>query len=260
MSPAGETTSAIYDRSAGSWQRKLPILLSDFTARPFLLDWCDPVEGRDVLDLGCGEGYVARRLEQRGAGSVLGIDVSAEMIHKARQAEVEGFSRIRYEVGDAARLEGLADGSFDLVVAVFLFNYVDRTTTASIMRQVARVLRPGGRFVFSVPHPSLPFLRGEEPPFYFERRGLGYFSAKDTTLEGRIWRRDGESVPVRCVHKTLQDYFECLREAGFLSLPDLAELRVTEEHLGLDPKFFEPLRDQPLHLAFRTHKAAEAGS
>ncbi len=63
-------------------------------------------------------------------------------------------------------------------------------------------------------------------------------------------------MPVRCVHKTLEDYFTCLRSAGFLGLPELKELHVTNEHVALDSEFFEPVRDQPLHLAFRTQKAS----
>lgn len=254
MTEPDESTEAIYDRSAGNWQRKEPVLLSDYTARPFLLDWCEPLAGREVLDLGCGEGYVARQVRKRGARRVAGIDVSAEMIKQAKAAEAQEALGIDYQVGDARHLQAFADASFDRVAAVFLFNYLDRDSTAAVMQQVHRVLRPGARFIFSVPHPSLPFLRREEEPFYFARQGLGYFSARDVTLEGRIWRRDGASVPVRCVHKTLQDYFECLGEAGFKALPEVSELRVTEQHLQLDPKFFTPLKDLPLHLAFRIHK------
>lgn len=257
MKPDDDSTAAIYDRTAGDWQRKEPVLLSDFTARPFVLSWCEPLSGRRVLDLGCGEGYVARQLCQRGAASVSGIDVSAEMINQARAAEAREPLGIHYVHGDATDLSAVPDHSVDLVIAVFLFNYLDRRATASVIAQVHRVLLPGGRFVFAVPHPSLPFVRPEQPPFYFERRQLGYFSARDVTLEGRIWRRDGVSVPVRCVHKTLQDYFECLREGGFRALPELAELRVTDDHLAHDPAFFGPLRDLPLHLAFRTHKEEE---
>jgi SAM-dependent methyltransferase len=254
MSGACESTAEIYNRAAASWQRNEPVLLSDYTARPFLLDWCEPIRGLRVLDLGCGEGYVARQLARRGAASVLGIDVSAEMVARANDEEARDRLGVEYRQGDARDRAVVPDASLDLVVAVFLFNYLDRSGTAAVMAEVRRLLRPGGRFVFAVPHPSLPFLRAEEPPFYFQRKGLGYFSARDVTLEGRIWRRDGIAVPVRCVHKSLQDYFESLRAAGFRALPDVHELRVTDAHIELDPAFFGPLRDLPLHLAFRVTK------
>ena len=251
-----ESTEAMYSRSSPDRQRVEPILLSDFTARPFLVDWCHPVQGCVVLDLGCGEGYVARQLKQRGAARLEGMDISAEMIGKAREQEASQNLGIRFRVGDATDLSMFADESFDLVAAVFLFNYLTTEQSLTTMREVARVLKPGGRFVFAVPHPSLPFLRPQEPPFYFAPGDHGYFSGRDRGFEGRIWRRDGKSVPVRCVHKTLEDYFACLRSAGFLSLPELKELHVTNAHVAFDSEFFEPLRDQPLHLAFRTHKAS----
>ena len=245
-----DETARLYDRSAASWSRNGPLLLSDFTARPFVLEWCESVRYSSVLDLGCGEGYVARQLRRRGA-VVRGLDVSEQMIARALEHESKDPLGIDFAVGDATDLAGIDSGSIDLVVAVFLFNYLDRAGTTAAMSEVARVLRPGGRFIFTVPHPSLPFMRSELPPFYFDRRGLGYFSARDATLEGRIWRRDGEVVPVRCVHKTLEDLFRCLADAG-LQLPvELRELRVTHEHVALDPEFFGPLEDTPLHLMFR---------
>lgn len=251
-----ESTAAIYDSAADRWRRTEPILLSDFTARPFLVEWCEPVRGARVLDLGCGEGYVSRKLVERGAASVHGIDVSTEMIERAR-AQEEGSGRpvrIDFQSGDAADLAHLEGDSFDLVTAVFLFNYLDRDATTRTMTEVARVLRPGGTFVFAVPHPSLAFLRPEERPFYFSRGDHGYFSGRDVQFEGEIWRRDGESVRVRCVHKTFDDYFRALRAAGFRTLPEVHELHATDEHLAFDPDFFEPLRDQPLHVAFKLER------
>lgn len=251
---AAESTASIYDRASTSWKRTEPVLLSDFTARPFLLDWCEPVAKARVLDLGCGEGYVGRQLRDRGAQSVHGIDISAEMIERAREQEDPTHAVvIRYESRDATDLSHLEPGAFDLVVAVFLFNYVDNAAMTRVMKEVRRVLRPGGRFVFSVPHPALPFQRPEERPFYFSRGDHGYFGGRDTQFEGEIWRRDGESVRVRCVHKTFGDYFTALRTAGFATLPEVEELHVTDEHIAFDPDFFGPLKETPLHVAFRIH-------
>ena len=248
------STEALYDDASTHWKRNDPLLLSDYTARPFLLDWCEPVASRAVLDLGCGEGYFARKLAQRGAGRIEGIDLSSEMIARALEQEADQPMGIHYSVGDAPRLQRFAPASFDLAVAVFLFNYLDREETTSTLGEVFRVLRPGGTFVFAVPHPSLPFMREEQPPFYFERDGAGYFTGRDQSFEGRIARRDGVTVPVRCVHKTLADYFRALSAAGFQAMPEVEELWATPDILAVDPEFFGPLADQPLHLAFRLQK------
>jgi SAM-dependent methyltransferase len=246
-----ETTSELYNRSAQNWKRAEPRLLSDFTARPFLLSWCEPVDAQSVLDLGCGEGYFTRQLKQRGAARVEGIDISREMISGATAAEEAEPLGIRYQVSDATQLSGFRDGEFDLVVAVFLFNYVNSEKMTEIMKEIFRTLRVGGRFIFSVPHPFFAFLHEETPPFLFQRNGAGYFSGRNQLFEGKIWQRDGSNVPVRCIHKTLDDYFRALTAAGFTSMPDVQELYAQPKHLEIDPEFFEPLKDKPLHLAFQ---------
>lgn len=247
-----ESTEHLYDKSADQWQRAEPILLSDFTARPFLINWSHPLDDMRVLDLGCGEGYVGRQLLEGGAASVTGMDISAEMIENAQaQIPADAGDKLSYSVGSATDLSCFGDDEFDVVICVFLFNYLNRAETTQTMTEVARVLRPGGRFIFAVPHPSLAFVRPEEEPFYFSRGDHGYFNGRDALFEGKIWRRDGVGVRVRCVHKTLDDYFNSLRTAGFSSLPELKELHATEEHLAFDPAFFEPLRETPLHLAFK---------
>ena len=253
MTQVPPTTAQIYDASAEQWRRTAPVLLSDYTARPFILDWCAPLAGARVLDLGCGEGYVARQLVERGAARVHGVDVSPEMIARARQGG-DADGRLSYAVGSAADTAWADAGSTDLVVAVFLFNYLQISEMQAVMKQVYTALRPGGTFIFSVPHPALAFLRPHTPPFYFDAGSHGYFSGRDALFEGRIWRRDGVGVPVRCIHKTWADYFGALAAAGFRELPQVQELHVTEEHIALDPAFFGPLRDVPLHVAMRIHR------
>ena len=240
----------LYDATASRWVRREPTSLSDFTGRPRTLELCQPVAGKRVLDLGCGEGYCARLLVGMGAAEVIGIDSSSQMIAAARSEEAREPLGIRYDVGDAARLEHVADASFDLVLAMFLFNYLEIEGTRRCMAEVARALRPGGRFVFAVPHPSLPFVREEEPPFYFSVDRGGYFSNRDRRFPGKIWKRDGTELEVQLVHKTFEDYFAALAAAGFRALPTVLELGVTPEIEAIDPAFFRPLADVSLHAAF----------
>lgn len=248
------TTQQLYNQTHQDWKRTEPVLLSDYTARPFLLEWCCQAKLDNVLDIGCGEGYFARNLKKRGAGRIDAVDISDEMINRAREQENAEKLGIAYRTGTATELGDFADGSFDLVVAVFLFNYLTVEQSTQAMSEIYRVLRQGGHFIFAVPHPSLSFLRDEEPPFYFSRGDAGYFTGRNRLFEGEIWRRDGKAVAVRCVHKTLEDYFRCLRLAGFSKFPEIKELHVTDEMRVIDPPFFEPLIDQPLHLAFKLEK------
>lgn len=247
-------TGELYDEHAGRWQRREPSSLSDFTGRPPVFEFCGDVGGLDVLDLGCGEGYCSRELAGRGAGTVTGVELSAEMVELAKAQESELGQGITYRQGDVTALED-ADASYDLAVGVFVYNYVDVAGMRASFREVHRVLRPGGRFVFSVPHPSFGFLRREAtPPFHFDVEGRGYFSGRDAQFQGEIHRRDGTALPVQMVHKTFSDYFAGLRDAGFTAMPELEELHVLPEHLELDPEFFGPVADLPLHAAFRVRR------
>ena len=245
------STEAVYDGQAHRWARREPTLLSDFTARPRVLDALGDLGGSHGLDLGCGEGYVARLVAEAGAASVFGVDLSNEMIRQARAAAPDGSDcELTFEAADAATLSRFPRASYERIVAVFLFNYLTRTQMAHVLRTAREHLAPGGRFVFTVPHPCFPYMRPPAAPFFFDTRGQDYLSGADTTYEGRIWHRDGSDVAVRCVHKTLADYFEALRTTGWTGMPEVTELHVTPEHIALDPKFFGPLEGHPLHLLF----------
>ncbi|WP_414574917.1 methyltransferase domain-containing protein [Anabaena sp. CCY 9402-a] len=248
------STRELYNNTASHWIREQPISLSDFTARPFVLELCEPINQMQVLDLGCGEGYCTRELCRRGAAQVYGIDISQGMIEAARLQEKQNPLGINYEIGCSTNLKQFGNGEIDLVVAVFLFNYLTIAQTQECMAEVARILRPGGRFIFSVPHPSFPYMREATYPFYFQVDGNGYFSKRDQQFPGRIWKRDGSWLNVQLIHKTFEDYFNSLNVAGFNTMPVIKELRVTPEHIALDESFFSPLLDLPLHLAIQVSK------
>lgn len=246
-------TKSLYDGQANHWQRTGPVLLSDYSARPFVMNLCEPLQGNTLLDIGCGEGYVGRELLKRGAAHIHGIDISDAMIAKAEEEKhKQDISNASYEVRD---IRDLRDGEFQVttVLAMFLFNYLNANDTAEVMKKAYSQIKPGGHFIFSVPHPSIAFLKQDKFPFYFEKKG-GYFSGRNVLFPGEIWRRDGISVGVQSVHKTFEDYFTAMRIAGFTSMPEVYELHITDEHVKLDPAFFTPLIDLPLHIAFKVKK------
>jgi len=95
---------------------------------------------RDVLELGCGTGAVAAFLAQTYHMMVWGTDYDPEQIQIARKRHLENEHLI-YRVEDATRLS-FKDSSFDLVVSQNVFHHLSHWKTA--VREVARVLRPGG--------------------------------------------------------------------------------------------------------------------
>ncbi|HTJ70452.1 MAG TPA: class I SAM-dependent methyltransferase [Actinospica sp.] len=134
-----------------------------------------PVAGLDVLEVGCGAAQCARWLADQGA-RVVGFDISMRQLrHSGRIDEQSGRAALRLVQADAAALP-FADASFDVACSAFgAVPFV--SDSALVMREVARVLRPGGRWVFSVPHPfrwTLPDLPDDEGLVvrhsYFDRR------------------------------------------------------------------------------------------
>ena len=104
------------------------------------IDW----QGRDVLDLGCAGGFIAEALAARGA-HVTGIDPAEAAINAARaHARAQGL-RIGYDVGVGEALP-YDDACFDAVVCVDVLEHV--ADLHKVMAEVARVLRPGGLFLF----------------------------------------------------------------------------------------------------------------
>ena len=116
-----------------------------------MLDGVGAAVGREetVLDIGCGVGRLTRALADRAA-HVHGIDVSAEMITRAR-GHLADRTNVTLHHGDGLSLAPLADGSVDGVVSLVVFQHIpDPAVTLGYVREIGRVLRPGGWAVFQV--------------------------------------------------------------------------------------------------------------
>ncbi len=119
-------------------------------------DLYDPA-GKDVLDYGCGVGTLSLELLARGARHVTGFDIADGQVAEATQrAEAAGVSdRVDFLVDDA-HATTFPDDSFDLVVGVAILHHLDLEVA---LREIRRVLRPGGRAVFLEPLWHNPLLR-----------------------------------------------------------------------------------------------------
>ena len=164
-----------------------------------------PAPGRLTLDVGCGEGRVTRDLKELGHDAV-GVDASEAMVAAAREADPSG----EYAVADAAELP-FADGAADVAVAFMSLMDVDDMPRA--VRELARVLEPGGRLALAVVHPinSAHELDHEHPEGALVL-GENYF---DRRLYRDVIEREGLSMTFESRHWTLEDYFEAVLGAGF---------------------------------------------
>lgn len=179
-----------------------------------------PVAGRRVLEVGCGAAQCSRWLAKQGA-DVVGFDLSARQLAHARRIDDEfGGAVLRLVQADATVLP-FADAAFDLACSAFgAVPFV--ADSAAVMREVARVLRPGGRWVFAVPHPfrwCLP----DDP-------GEGGLIVRDSYFDRRPYvEQDDDGVATYVEHhRTLGDRVRELTAAGLVLL-DLVEPEYPQE-------------------------------
>lgn len=214
----------VFAAAAAAYDRGNPLLAVE---RPETEALLPPLGGCDVLDLGAGRGHYAALARASGAARVVALDLTPQMLAASPPPAV---------VADAGRLP-LRDGTFDVVIAGMVLSYLSDAGDA--LREVARVLRPGGRLVASDLHP-LAAARG--------------------------WRRrfeagHGAVVEAAAPPLARADLERALAEAG------LGIEMVREPVVGpiLEPHFreagrrdFDALRGAPLLVVLRARKAGPA--
>lgn len=157
-----ERTIRAYDNAASSYAMHIsdPIdaPLHAYYEKPAMHAEYPQLEGLTVLCLGCGTGEDAQWIKDQGAREVTAIDISPGMVEVAERS----YPDINFQVMDMSSLE-FADNSFDLLCSSLAIHYIDDWNQS--LREALRVLRPGGRFVFSCYHPiesALEYFSNEE--------------------------------------------------------------------------------------------------
>jgi len=120
--------------AAGEWHQLKPLF--------------PPLQGKTVLDLGCGYGWHCKFAVEQGAAQVLGLDLSKKMIDEAKRRNWS--SQIQYRVCGIEEYE-YPKNTWDCVVSNLALHYIENIE--NIFQNIHRTLKPQGIFIFNIEHP-----------------------------------------------------------------------------------------------------------
>jgi ubiquinone/menaquinone biosynthesis C-methylase UbiE len=250
---AWEAMAAWYDEKQGDdgdlWHRTL--------IDPPLIRLVGAVGGRTVLDLACGNGYLARRFARTGA-RVIGVDASPAIIERAQARERREPLGITYYVGDTSRLDMLDRGTVDVVFCNMAL--MDIEDAVGTIGQVGRVLRTEGRFVASLSHPCFDIVNAsawvvERMDFTTTvwRKVSRYRQIRSGLVPWRAASGDEEIARTPAYHRPLSWYVRALRSAG-LAVTAFEEPEPTEEFLASAAQSASWIAEIPLHCVIEARK------
>jgi SAM-dependent methyltransferase len=193
------------------------------------------VRGLAALDLGCGPGLYAEELVERGARRVVGVDASATMVRLAGE-RVRGPVQFRQHDLQTP-MTWVGDGEFDVALMPLVLHHLDNRIAA--LRDVARVLRSGGRLVVSTNHPTSDWLRLGGSYFTVEKRNESWNKGWDVAY----WR---QPLDVTCNEFV---------DSGFL-IERIAEPRPSAQMRERHPDEAERLSLAPAFVVFSLVKSS----
>jgi ubiquinone/menaquinone biosynthesis C-methylase UbiE len=193
------------------------------------------VNGKRVLDAGCGAGALAEALLQRDA-VVTGLELSERMAEIARTRLGE---RATVHVGDLAQpLTMFEDGSFDLIATSLVLHYLEHWEPT--LREFARVLVPSGAVTLSTHHPTMDW----------RLAGGSYFETRQIT---ETWRKGGEQATVTFWRRPLTAMIAAFRASGFV-VEDIVEPTPIAACAERFPEDYAKLTTAPRFLFVRLGK------
>jgi SAM-dependent methyltransferase len=202
------------------------------------------LQGARVLDLGCGFGWFSRWARAQGAQSVLGLDVSENMLMRA--IEMTSDDAVVYRRLDLEQIE-LPEAAFDLVFSSLVLHYVENLNR--VFESVHRALVPGGWFVFSTEHPI--FTAPRRPEWLIPNAECRTWPVDQYLAEGpRVTNWLTKEVIKQ--HRTIGTTVNSLFHSG-LALHHLEEWGPSEDQIAAHPEWAEH-RDRPMFLLVSAQK------
>lgn len=228
--PAKEAYDVLADQYAEEIETNPYNAHLDFPATTELIP---DVDGKRVLDAGCGAGLYTEWLLDEGA-DVVGVDASEAMLKEARSRA--GEEAEFYKSNLAEPLEFAADGEFDGIVSALVLGYIE--DWKPVFEEFARVLTDGGFLVFSVKHPFDEFFDGD---------GENYFDVERVTKD---W-----DVEIPYYRRPLSAMLDPILDAS-LRIDRVVEPQPTEGFKNAWPERYERESKRPVFITIRAMNRA----
>lgn len=213
---------------------------------PYTLKKLGDVYGKQVLDLGCGEGGYARALSKQGA-VVTAVDCSETFITYVKNKAREESLNINTLCRNANELTGIADNTFDVVLCSMML--MDIEDLDGTLKEIYRVIKPNGRVFISILHPCF---KPKESKWILEDDKIevlvsDYFNP--TEWVGSI---KGIDTSVIYRHRTLSEYIKAFVRNKF-TVVDMNEPIPSEEQMDMSPRV-KWLSKIPMYLFMELEK------
>jgi ubiquinone/menaquinone biosynthesis C-methylase UbiE len=214
---------------------------------PVILEILGRVADKNILDAGCGEGFLSRLMAERGA-FVTAVDYSAKLLEIARKRTADNL-QIEYLHANLEHLDMLNDDTFDIVVSCVVIQDVPDYQAA--VKEMYRVLQPGGTCILAMTHPCF----SSDGGWVKDSKGKKLYWKIDNYFYERGFEisltPNSDNNPIG-FHRTLTSYFRTIVGTGFM-IEDMMEPYPSQEAIGRHPDFIDDLR-MTHFLVFRLRK------
>lgn len=217
--------------------RQNPISLNEVVEKPTMFSLLPDLQGKKVLDLGCGVGGHLLRYLDLGARYVVGVDLSKNMLAQAaldfEKCEIPQEKYALYPLAMEA-LSELAECDFDVIVSSFAFHYV--ADFPQLLAEISQKLTACGMLIFSQEHPITTCYRGGDRWEKDEQK-------QQVAYRLNFYREEGERArnwfqqPFKTYHRTISTILNDLIQAGFTLL------QIEEPMLAKQPQWHDEFKD-----------------
>ncbi|MCM3388863.1 class I SAM-dependent methyltransferase [Ureibacillus chungkukjangi] len=223
------------------------VTANDFVEQPAIKSLLIAIEGKKVLDLGCGAGAFAKYCVEKGAAKVVAVDISKNMIEKARKENLH--EKIDYLCSPIEELD-LHNQTFDIIVSSLAIHYIE--DYPKLIDKIKSLLIANGEFVFSTEHPLVTARKEVISNWVRDSEGNKLHWAVDHyKQEGKregYWYVNG----VVKYHRTVSTLINTLIEKG-LTLERIIEPTSISGGIELRPKLIDEER-RPSFIVIKAKK------